>query len=515
VEGQPPSVKVAFFGLEPWKVIHQLSSLHGNSIKFSVFYRDQETLLDQNHLTANKFHIPADVTPVFIQNTWQYLNCDLLFIPYILKDVKVASCLSQLLLQQNSAIGRDSSSSLIITLGIPSVMQENSSLEPLHVLQQQIADHSDVNLFLRDDEGIFNHYISETELVEIISSISGLVLSPQMINLSFGDLKHALAGINNNGVIGFGFGNTGIKAAQAAVRSITNEKQVKLTSIKKILIAFSCNSSTGLDEIGKTVSFITQTLPSNTKIFWGLSASPSKQMKILLLTDRQDNQLFSSNTKLNPFVHESDSITNDAISSTILQEIQVFDDDLPEIDDLMNTGLIAGEKIVTASNKHDWNKLVKNISDNDLLNLKESDTSMYVFNEGGLLLAHVPEIVVATTSSNELESEPTILTGLLSAMQQISQECKEIGSELDSFKAGNKICVFKKMKIDDETILNGVVIYNSTRNEERTAIHQLNTLFKLVDLMYLSSVPEMCIKDRVDTILKERGILPDVKISAY
>ncbi|MFW9995634.1 MAG: hypothetical protein ACFFD4_26585, partial [Candidatus Odinarchaeota archaeon] len=250
VEGQPPSVKVAFFGLEPWKIIDYLSTLLGSGIKFSVFSRDQNVLLEHNKhaTTVNKIYIPDNLTPAFIQSAWQTLNCDLLFIPYALNDVKVASCLSQLLVRHEAVTGSTLNNPLIITLGIPSQPQDHSMLDQLFIIQQQIASYSTVNVLLRSGKGIFGHQKYETELIDVVSTIAGLVLSPQMINLSFGDLKHAMDGIKSQGVIGIGVGNSGLKAAQEAVELVA--MQTDLSFLKKILIAVSCNASTGLEEIG-------------------------------------------------------------------------------------------------------------------------------------------------------------------------------------------------------------------------------------------------------------------------
>ncbi|MFW9995333.1 MAG: hypothetical protein ACFFD4_25070, partial [Candidatus Odinarchaeota archaeon] len=278
--------------------------------------------------------------------------------------------------------------------------------------------------------------------------------------------------------------------------------------------------------IGKTVSFVTKRLPAKTRVFWGLSAYPSKQVKVLLLCNPSSNSESREN-----HVHIGDSRIRNSIallpdskhlstdsqirgSVALLPDFtshRIFDDDLSEIDTMLGTGFLASNGVVNPSRMQEWNGNSKRTLRNGFTDLKENDASMYVFNEGGLLLAHVPGSDVAADSAPE--SEPMILSGLLSAMQKMSGSL--VGSELDSFKAGNKTCLFKKMETNGETVLNGVAIYNTARDSEQKVVSCLNGLLEIVNSMYRSSVSEMCMKDRVDIILKEQGVIPAVNICAY
>ncbi|MHA1449008.1 MAG: hypothetical protein ACTSP4_06255 [Candidatus Hodarchaeales archaeon] len=147
--------------------------------------------------------------------------------------------------------------------------------------------------------------------------------------------------------------------------------------------------------------------------------------------------------------------------------------------------------------------VIENIS--ELGSLAKGESSLCLFNDGGLLLAYVPgNTDKKMNSSAPVETEPLILSGLLSAIQKMSGNL--IGSELDTIKAGDKTCIFKKLTTDSGVVLNGVAIYDSKKEEEMEVFQRLKVLLALVDSLYQSSVSETCIKDRVDRILGKSAV---------
>ena len=92
-----PNVTVAFFGVNPWKMIDRLSSFD----KMVNYIYISKGLTDHNSYNSgslvNRILLPHKITASSIHNTWTFLRSDLLFIVYCSSDDSIMNYLVKLL----------------------------------------------------------------------------------------------------------------------------------------------------------------------------------------------------------------------------------------------------------------------------------------------------------------------------------------------------------------------------------------------------------------------------------
>ncbi|MHA1166763.1 MAG: hypothetical protein ACTSRU_03005 [Candidatus Hodarchaeales archaeon] len=500
-----PNVTVAFFGVVPWEMIDRLSFFNKmvNYTYISKGLADHGSYNSRN--LVNRILLPHKITASSIHNTWTFLRSDLLFIVYNSTDSSIMNYLAKLLDYYSENLVSKRNGQVIISIGLSGPSPESNRDEQLLSLQDHIANQSLFNTSLDSSKEMIFSEGEEIICTNIISSISGLLLTPHTINIDFNDFVESIAGTSGKGIIGYGRGSASETVVEKTIACF--ESQLDFKNPEKILIAISCHRKTSLDDIGQAISRITTLLPERTRIYWGMSHSPSDEFSILMIGNGNSVDLDIDIEESSQLIHQTVENDQPAIveSKEVVDPYRVYDDDMPEIEYILHQQAFMKDISFpnTTSTGLSNSPVIENIS--ELGSLAKGESSLCLFNDGGLLLAYVPgNTDKKMNSSAPVETEPLILSGLLSAIQKMSGNL--IGSELDTIKAGDKTCIFKKLTTDSGVVLNGVAIYDSKKEEEMEVFQRLKVLLALVDSLYQSSVSETCIKDRVDRILGKSAV---------
>lgn len=352
--------------------------------------------------------------------------------------------------------------------------------------------------------------IANEVLVKAVRGITELITTPQLVNLDYSDVCKV---VENSGIgmIGVGEADAGpTQSIDVVTRALSNPllEGINPSEADRALVYVAGGNNFSIGAADEIVSDIRDRIHPNAELIWGASVEPS-------LADRIRMVVIISSSRYQSSASSEISAKEEPLMPDMLpaeQEIQI-----PAV----KKGIIAGLKAkITGKNKSQEEiSPGKTASVYDAIEVPAEkleslpvhyEQEIFVFSSGGVPLAHLspswPQLVET--------SDPTVMTGLFSAVQDMADNFIENGG-VSEIVTGNKKCLFAAQKLGESDFIRGVVIIGRQGNE-RKARNDLMESIGAVSNLLRQNIPEWEVSDRLSkgNFLPQSESLDDKSIPA-
>ncbi|MHA2232952.1 MAG: cell division protein FtsZ, partial [Candidatus Hodarchaeales archaeon] len=333
--------------------------------------------------------------------------------------------------------------------------------------------------------------IANEVLVKAVRGITELITTPQLVNLDYSDVCKV---VENSGIgmIGVGEADAGpTQSIDVVTRALSNPllEGINPSEADRALVYVAGGNNFSIGAADEIVSDVRDRIHPDAELIWGASVEPS-------LADRIRMVVIISSSRCQSNASSEISAKEEPLMPSMLpaeQEMRV---------PVVKKGIIAGLKAKITGKKNSQEEIspAKTASVYDAIEMPAEkleslpvhhEQEIFVFSSGGVPLAHLspswPQLVET--------SDPTVMTGLFSAVQDMADNFIENGG-VSEIVTGNKKCIFAAQMLGESDFIRGVAIIGRQGNE-RKARNDLMESIKAVSNLLRQNIPEWEVSDRL------------------